>query len=1536
MREVFGLAVLWGCAGALTALGAACTAWWLARLPARVRRSARRRGWAAVSVLAALMALAVLAGTPTNEYKRLWREARRQDPAAAGLPFVRPLAAADYAAGLALACVGTGEAWDFSAPAGAEVCADWEAFGAARDWFAARPAGGWSFAFGTNAVAALTIHSDGAARPVAADAATFLAPLRAELGIAPAANWGLLAEVDRPSRFWWCLTPSNTFVATWRNALLGRRADRPVSFQMELWPKGGVVFRYDLSRLGGEVVSGLSVGVSNGGVGRVFTALARDTTSLRWARLDPTRADDPDPDGDGLTTEDEILVHGTDPYSADTDLDGLADGAEIASARTDPLDPHSLDPRLPDWMAVALGGADPLSFPEGSTNAVWEHILYTGTTNGAFAYPQSSAHAAVLSVSATGNGTGDLVVGGRVLPLLPGAPPLRIEVMRNEDVPLVLRGGAALDVAFDSEDFAFGTLPTQMVPSGSVTFPDTKAEAPCIHDLTARRRRVTLPARGDGERMTCSWETEAMDVVVENEPPRAARVTALFPVRETRGVAYAIDHPRYLFGRRVFRQTVRFCPRPQGPDAEDPDPSDPPPAPDPDWPPWLDGAGESPEQNPQEPSCCLWGTCCRDDGVCLCGCDICGRSGEESGDDGAPPPEDVCAEHKVPYAQCAPLHEAAYTNAVRNVAPLADVLYIHEPPVYTPIALPCPKEPHRCCECPEHWTNYVAVAYRSERLKVIDERGNDFSRANEPCTVRVAAVAPSASVGDARLVFATNGAVLRAYGYTALGVGLSKPEGAPLAAYNALSPTLGVPMPVTTNIRQSLRLDLHTRVGLPSGSVRFEIADADGAFTVWLEDARTGGLRRLLDTAGASAVEMPVAAWRRLLGRALGGPAPTVPIYVTSSRRGSARLRIGYWGVVDGRLAEDWQSQTITSIDPPLLPDYDRDGQVDSEDARRWVGEEVFHFWSNDDVWRGDDAFDAYGTGFHPMPYRPPANGADAIVNGRNDLVNLCPLAVDLTTLRRAWGDGAAYEFLTGGPGSVRFTFAETRWDAVGDMVRVDQRTVFDEDLHEARLATTGAGDEGEVGFEIPARLLDVGERGRGIVAVEFADPVWRELRVRVRQRGTGDVLFESSVGVRVCDVHRMYRWLNLEHACGASAAAKYATRTSVDWPDAAHADADVVFVHGYNMHPDEAWDWSQAMFKRLWWSGLDAGFAAVLWRGNEGQFWLPGANAYVTRNYHQNVLNAFRTAGALAKEVGRLPGARKYLVAHSLGNMVVSAARQDHGLRYERYFMLNAAVPVEAYDAGGATEETRWCMTPEAWRGYPECVRASRWHALFPEGDARRALTWKGRFGDVDGTVNLYSSQDEVVANGDGTEQSLLGREYAWYNQEWRKGFSTVDLVPEAGWGFGRNAYVRVLFMYVNGEPVYRYRLKTAAEADGIGDDELRVRPFFGDFTENGVYGDGGSEFLREHDLFRWRVLSHGIPAESFAAGANPVPKWGPSISRPEKKTATTSNSKSARNVDMEHTFKGHRKKWLHSYFISAPLLDTHELFEWIVREAK
>jgi len=55
-----------------------------------------------------------------------------------------------------------------------------------------------------------------------------------------------------------------------------------------------------------------------------------DTTDFYWG----------DYDGDGLSNWEEIFIHGTDPFNADTDGDGVPDGAEIGEG-TDPNDANS-------------------------------------------------------------------------------------------------------------------------------------------------------------------------------------------------------------------------------------------------------------------------------------------------------------------------------------------------------------------------------------------------------------------------------------------------------------------------------------------------------------------------------------------------------------------------------------------------------------------------------------------------------------------------------------------------------------------------------------------------------------------------------------------------------------------------------------------------------------------------------------------------------------------------------------------------------------------------------------------------------------------------------------------------------------------------------------------------------------------------------------------------------------------------------------------------------------------------------------------
>ena len=110
------------------------------------------------------------------------------------------ITALDCEAGFVLSGVGYGEVFDFALPNDAVVCDDWLRFGAHEDWFHL-PLGWFAFPFGSNVVNALTVLSSGSLYPAITNASTFIAPLKASLGIVPMANWGLLPN-NSNSCFW--------------------------------------------------------------------------------------------------------------------------------------------------------------------------------------------------------------------------------------------------------------------------------------------------------------------------------------------------------------------------------------------------------------------------------------------------------------------------------------------------------------------------------------------------------------------------------------------------------------------------------------------------------------------------------------------------------------------------------------------------------------------------------------------------------------------------------------------------------------------------------------------------------------------------------------------------------------------------------------------------------------------------------------------------------------------------------------------------------------------------------------------------------------------------------------------------------------------------------------------------------------------------------------------------------------------------------------------------------------------------------------
>jgi hypothetical protein len=185
---------------------------------------------------------------------------------------------------------------------------------------------------------------------------------------------------------------------TWENALLDRLPDRRVTMQAELQPTGDFICRYDfkdeLVPVPTNFVIGTQAGTNGinalailcplpegapGGAGwgclaetiwRVADELVTNgvslaailctngilrtpaTFALEWRNLAPYGDLSLDPDGDGISSHDEIFLYDTDPLVADTDADGITDNIELM-AGTDPLDADEDGDGVPDGMSMA-------------------------------------------------------------------------------------------------------------------------------------------------------------------------------------------------------------------------------------------------------------------------------------------------------------------------------------------------------------------------------------------------------------------------------------------------------------------------------------------------------------------------------------------------------------------------------------------------------------------------------------------------------------------------------------------------------------------------------------------------------------------------------------------------------------------------------------------------------------------------------------------------------------------------------------------------------------------------------------------------------------------------------------------------------------------------------------------------------------------------------------------------------------------------------------------------------------------------------
>ncbi len=614
-----------------------------------------------------------------------------------------------------------------------------------------------------------------------------------------------------------------------------------------------------------------------------------------------------------------------------------------------------------------------------------------------------------------------------------------------------------------------------------------------------------------------------------------------------------------------------------------------------------------------------------------------------------------------------------------------------------------------------------------------------------------------------------------------------------------------------------------------------------------------------------------------------------------------------------------------------IAVDNNRDGNITFDGADQTSVANPYRFWINDSQEHDDDET-SEGAADDQIPGSSSPNYEMSRINGDSDFVNFFPVVLNLSNALQLLPPSAGFEYhLVQNDDAVKFVYTDlTLADPFNYQTNSAGMYGFGSDSNYWSFGaptiqiTTAPGVTLNTNWLM--QILNNG--GNGIVLIEgcaaTTKPLWLEIW------RNGKLLGGTPLYLSISGVEQMFRHANF---CYVNGIVTVPART--DAPnEPPNNGKNLVFLTGYNVNQQQARGVESEMFKRFYWSGSKARFYGVTWNGAESQVTMFG----FTPNYHTNVVNALDTASLFANFINNLSGGT-VIAAHSLGNMIVLSAISDYHIAPSKYFMIDAAVPMEAIQGSTPNESA---MIYSTWQIYSNRLYASDWWQLFTNGDARSSLTWSNRLGNLSSVdiYNFYSSGEEVLRtypqNPNLTIITTSALElyyhalgipfgtYAWVWQEKGKGtYSTDGFVGSSHGGWLFNSLYDGSFGHM-----------VPGDAANLPASQLQTNAFFclhsslfsiGAPNDLPLEGTDGASYAQAN---RDRILSDAIPALTLPVGANAV-------------STLDDRAGGKRNFDMRQAFKtgwpGSRvsvedQQWHHSDFDYVAYPFIHQLFDSIV----